>query len=249
MKFLGARYLLRFDDLCPTMDWPAWNAIEAMLIEHQVKPLLAVVPDNRDPYLEVAPEAADFWERVRGWQARGWAIGLHGYQHTYVNREAGILGLNPFSEFAGRPFQQQHEMLSKGLELFAREKVRAEAWIAPAHSFDGLTILALKDLGLPVISDGLAFSPFQDANGVTWVPQQFAKMRALPWGVWTFCYHINGITPEGLSTFRRSLQQLGPRMISLQEAVAMSHRRVSSMDRLVGLLRRLISLAQKVKRH
>jgi predicted deacetylase len=231
------------------MDWQAWNAIEAMLVAHGIKPLLAVVPDNRDPCLKVAPEAADFWDRVRGWQAQGWAIGLHGYQHTYVNRESGMLRLNPFSEFAGIPFQQQKEMLSKGLAVFARERVRADAWIAPAHSFDGLTVLALKGLGLPVISDGMAFSPYRDATGVTWVPQQFARMRPLPWGVWTFCYHINGISPEGLSTFQRSLRRLGPRMISLQEAVAMGNRRMSSADRLVGWLRHLVSFVQKAKRH
>jgi hypothetical protein len=66
-------------------------------------------------------------------------------------------------------------------------------------------------------------------------------MRSMPWGVWTFCYHINGISPEALAMFRHSLEQLRPRMISLPEAVAMGGRRRSPADRLVGLLRRAIS--------
>ncbi len=249
MNLLGGRYILRFDDVCPTMDWAAWEPIEAMLVEHGVKPLLAVVPDNRDRQLMVSEPAAAFWERVRGWQSRGWAIGLHGWQHTYVNHESGILRLNPYSEFAGLPFPQQLDKLRQGLDLFASEGVRADAWIAPAHSFDGATLLALKALGLSTISDGQAIRPFQDPTGAIWVPQQFARMRAMPWGVWTFCYHINGITARGLEDFRRRLRRLAPRMISLQEAVAMGRRRRSQADRLVGLLRRGLTRWHRRKRH
>lgn len=242
---MSARYLLRFDDLCPTMDWAAWEPVEAMLVAQGVKPILAVVPDNRDPRLMVAPPAADFWERVRGWQARGWAIGLHGWQHTYVNREPGLLRLNPFSEFAGLDYAEQHEKLSLGLARFAREGVRADAWVAPAHSFDAVTVLALKELGLPVISDGMAFRPFRDGAGVVWVPQQFARMRAMPWGLWTFCYHLNGSSAADLDDLRRRLARLRPRMISLPEAVAMGQRRRSPADRLVDLLRQGVSRIRK----
>ena len=237
----GARYLLRFDDLCPTMDWAAWDRIEAELVEQDIKPILAVVPDNRDPHLMVAPPAADFWERVRGWQARGWAIGLHGYQHTYVNRNPGILGLNPRSEFAGLPYLEQHWKLSAALACFRREGVSADTWVAPGHSFDATTDLALKALGLSLISDGMAFAPYRDAVGATWVPQQFARMRPMPLGVWTFCYHINGLSPEGFSQFRRSLRQLRPGMVTLQAAAALALREKRPADRLVGLLRQTVS--------
>jgi peptidoglycan/xylan/chitin deacetylase (PgdA/CDA1 family) len=241
MSLPGARYLLRFDDLCPTMDWAAWDRIETELVEQDIKPILAVVPDNRDPHLMVAPAALDFWERVRGWQARGWAIGLHGFQHTYVNRDPGILRLNPRSEFAGLPFLEQHWKLSEGLACFRREGIFADAWVAPGHSFDGTTVLALKAMGLSTISDGMAFDPYRDPVGVTWVPQQFARMRPLPWGVWTFCYHINGLSPEGLARFQHDLRLLRPRMISLREAAAMADHRLRPVDRLVGLLRQAVS--------
>ena len=59
------RYILRFDDICPTMNWAAWEAIEALLTRHDVRPILAVVPDNRDPKLVVDPPMADFWAQVR----------------------------------------------------------------------------------------------------------------------------------------------------------------------------------------
>ncbi|HET8715597.1 MAG TPA: DUF2334 domain-containing protein, partial [Holophagaceae bacterium] len=98
-----ARYILRFDDICPTMNWEVWEAIEALLDRHGVKPILAVVPDNQDPKLQVDAPRADFWDRVRGWQAKGYTIALHGYQHRYINRNAGIMGLTHQSEFAGLP--------------------------------------------------------------------------------------------------------------------------------------------------
>jgi len=243
--FRGAKYLLRFDDMCPTMDWKLWNEVEAILMEAGVRPLLAVIPDNRDPKLMVDPPAPDFWNRVRSWQARGWSIGLHGYQHEYVNAEPGLLRLNRQSEFAGLDFVSQAEKIRKGLEIFARERVRAEAWVAPAHSFDWVTIEALAAEGIHTISDGLGLAPFRGAHGSLWIPQQFANLRPMPCGVWTFCYHLEDLTPGALVTFRKRLGELGPRMISLPEAVALGNRSRSNADRLVGLLRQGVSTVRR----
>src|SRR5262249_15450035 len=74
------KYLLRFDDICPTMNWGVWRSVEKILLDTDVKPILAVVPDNRDERLKVGNANEGFWEEVRGWQARSWTIGLHGYQ-------------------------------------------------------------------------------------------------------------------------------------------------------------------------
>ena len=41
-------FILRFDDLCPTLNWKIWNPIEEFLVEAGIKPILAVVPENRD---------------------------------------------------------------------------------------------------------------------------------------------------------------------------------------------------------
>jgi peptidoglycan/xylan/chitin deacetylase (PgdA/CDA1 family) len=237
----GARYLLRFDDMCPTMDWSLWNEVEGLLIEAGVKPILAVIPDNRDPKLMVDPPSPVFWDRVRSWQARGWAIGIHGYQHTYVNAEPGILRLNRRSEFAGLSYEEQLEKLRKGLEVFEREGVHADAWVAPGHSFDWVTVSALTALGIRTISDGMALAPFRDPQGNAWVPQQFANMRPMPFGVWTYCYHLEGLTPAAMTLFRMRLMQLSPRMISLQEAAQMGTKPRSTSDSLVGALRQIVS--------
>jgi peptidoglycan/xylan/chitin deacetylase (PgdA/CDA1 family) len=230
------------------MDWSIWDAMESLLARQEVRPILGVVPDNRDPKLMVAPPAPDFWERVRGWQARGWSIGLHGYQHTYVNAEPGILRLNRQSEFAGLGYDEQYEKLRSGLAIFSREGVRADAWIAPAHSFDWVTVSALNELGIRIISDGFAFSPYRDLQGTTWVPQQFANMRSMPMGVWTFCCHPNHLSPAAFLEFRHSLERLRPGMISLDEAVRMGNRPRAPMDRLVEALRMTVSSLRRIGR-
>ena len=95
------RYLVRFDDICPTMNWTVWRQVEEALVEEGVEPILAVVPDNRDPNLTFDWPEPRFWDRVRQWQARGWTIGMHGYHHRYETEDAGIVGRNRYSEFAG----------------------------------------------------------------------------------------------------------------------------------------------------
>lgn len=242
----GARYLLRFDDLCPTTDWAVWNTVENLLLENDVAPLLAVIPDNRDPKLMHNDPAPDFWDRVRGWQARGWSICLHGYQHVYVNEEPGVLGIGRKSEFAGLSYGEQYDKLSKGLEIFAREGVRAEGWVAPSHSFDWVTVSALAALDIHVISDGLALAPYRDSHGSIWVPQQFANMRPMPRGIWTFCYHYCDLVPDELSIFRKRIKQLRSRMITFPEAASMGYRNRTIQDRLFGISRRTLSALRRI---
>ena len=77
-----AQYLLRFDDLCPTMDQARWARFAALVARFKVQPILAVVPDNRDPELERDSPDEGFWEQMRALEDSGAAIGLHGYRHV-----------------------------------------------------------------------------------------------------------------------------------------------------------------------
>lgn len=214
---MTARYLLRFDDLCPTMNWAIWNEVEAILQRQQVCPLLAVVPDNQDPELQCVSPALDFWERVRVWQARGWNIALHGFQHKFITEEPGLIGLNRFSEFAGLPASVQQEKLTQALAIFQREQVVAEAWSAPAHSFDPITLQCLADAGLHTISDGLFLLPQTDAAGFFWVPQQLSDFRSFPFGVFTICLHLNQWNRARLRNFERNLMAYRHRLTCLQD--------------------------------
>jgi len=216
---MAARYLIRFDDLCPTMNWDVWDRIEQVLMRHDVKPIVAVVPDNHDPKLMIAPPRADFWERVARWQDAGWAIALHGHRHLYETTASGLLGINDYSEFAGLSYQAQRDKLNRALTIFARHKIRVDLWVAPAHSFDATTVQALADTGISVISDGFYSRPVR-LLGATWVPQQMWQFRPMPFGLWTVCFHHNHLSADALWRLAQNVAHYEPRMLSLQQVLA-----------------------------
>jgi hypothetical protein len=208
------------------MNWRVWEGIERILTAHSIKPLLAVVPDNRDPELAVGPAAADFWERVRLWQRRGWVIALHGFQHRYVNNNGGLMGITFKSEFAGLSRDEQNFKLRAGMKLFCEEGVVAQAWIAPSHSFDQTTVELLSKVGIRVISDGLSKLPFVDRHGITWVPQQlWERFRPKIDGVWTVCCHHNNWDLARLEEFARQIAIYEKKIASFTDVAADCDRR------------------------
>lgn len=194
---MPAKFIIRFDDICPTMNWETWTRIEQILDSHDIKPILAVVPDNHDATLSVGRAREDFWECVRTWQQKGWSIGLHGFQHVYTTDDGGLIGLNSRSEFAGLSSKIQQEKIERALSIFKKEGIHPEAWIAPGHSFDAETIRALVKNGITIISDGF-FSRIVKNLGVIWVPQQIWRFHLVRKGTWTVCYHHNSWTETEL---------------------------------------------------
>src|SRR5437763_10368509 len=187
----NTQFLLRFDDICPTMRWDVWSEIEASLMDFGIKPILAVVPDNRDPVLQVAPPMKDFWERVRRWQELGWTIALHGYQHLYVARDGGLVTRRKKSEFASLPANVQEEKLRLGMGIFAREGIKSRVWIAPGNAFDEVTVSLLPRFGMDIVSAGWFWGPFIGPHNTIWMPCQLSNLRSVPSGVWSVCYHVN----------------------------------------------------------
>jgi predicted deacetylase len=203
---MTARYLVRFDDLCPTQNWDVWDRVEEVLLEAGVRPILAVIPDNQDESLQICAPRSDFWDRVRAWQARGWTIGMHGFQHRYVTRDKGLYGWNGRSEFAGLSFPEQQDKIGKSLAIFDREGVRPDVWVAPNHSFDRTTVATLRESKLRVISDGLSLYPYVDGDGMTWIPLQLWGFRPRRLGVWTVCLHPNKWTKAEVEEFSRDVR-------------------------------------------
>ena len=214
------QYLLRIDDVCPTMRWDLWHQIEDILVGYDVKPIVAVIPDNKDPKLMLDRANGKFWDKVREWQKRGWTIGLHGYQHRYVTECPGIIGFNKYSEFAGLPFQEQKDKLKKAMAIFAAERVKPDLWVAPAHSFDLFTVEALFRLGIRTISDGLQFYPHRDGRGMFWIPQQLGQFRRMPFGVWTVCIHLHDVEHSCPDRFRKNIETFRKCIVSTEDIVA-----------------------------
>ncbi len=204
---MTARYIIRLDDITPGMHWGKFWAALSLLIKSKVRPLLGVVPDNRDPKLEVAPHRPDFWAVVRQLHQDGLVdIAQHGYQHTLWSRPGLPIigrryGIKEMSEFAGDTYASQLRRIEAGSKILEHNGLPARFFMAPNHSFDMNTLRALKTCGFTAVSDGIALFPFQRA-GVTLVPQQLWRPAWLPCGVATICLHTNEIGPFELRNIR-----------------------------------------------
>ena len=214
----NSSYMLRFDDICPTMNWSVWARIEEVMDDHEVHPILAIVPDNRDEQLIVSEPVDDFWDRVRDWQARDWTIAIHGYRHCFETDRAGLLGLNAYSEFAGVPIERQRQKLTAALDIFRQHGVNPEVWVAPAHSFDRNTITVLMENGIKTISDGFSYRIVK-RFGCTWIPQQLWRFREMPFGLWTVCLHPNAMTEVDINCFERDLENFRDRLKAYREVI------------------------------
>jgi predicted deacetylase len=152
------KYIMRLDDASEYMDVPKWKRIEDLLDAYHIKPLVGIIPDNKDPSLVNAyPRDVNFWETVDRWGKKGWELALHGCYHKYTTQEGGLNPINPRSEFAGVPLSQQCEMIRHGLQILHAHDVFPKVFFAPSHTFDENTLLALKkESDIRVISDTIA---------------------------------------------------------------------------------------------
>jgi hypothetical protein len=184
------QYLIRLDDLCPTNDLAKWERFFNLFDKYNIKPIIAVIPDNQDPKLKNCGDInPNYWQLVRDLQKKGYIIGMHGFDHCYVNHNSGLLKINKRSEFAGLPFHIQEEKIKAAAAIFKREGIHSSLFIAPAHTFDRNTLLALnKYTDIKIISDGLLKSPYI-RFGFNWIPVQLSEVEPKTKNTWTFNYH------------------------------------------------------------
>jgi predicted deacetylase len=185
-----AHYLLRFDDLCPTVAYERWQRCLPMIEEFDLKPILAVIPDNQDRDLNLSPPDHEFWPKMRAMEAAGAAIALHGYSHICISEGKSILKMHHHSEFAGIDEETQRQWIREGLGVLRGQGLTPRIFVAPRHGFDKATLRALHKEGLGMLSDGFARIPFK-RNGITWIPQQLWMPEEKSGGIWTICIHSN----------------------------------------------------------
>ena len=75
--------LIRIDDIAENMNWPIMDKIEVLFDRYNIKPVMGVIPNNKDPELLKFPKEVNFWKKVLDWQKKGWEISMHGYSHEY----------------------------------------------------------------------------------------------------------------------------------------------------------------------
>jgi predicted deacetylase len=213
-----AQYLLRFDDLCPTVSRSNWERFLPLLEEFRVRPILAVVPDNRDRDLERAAPDPGFWAHMRAMEAAGAAIALHGYHHLCRRKGRSLVPLHSHSEFAGVDADFQRQWIASGLQILRGHGLNPRLWVAPRHGFDRNTLRALRSEGIGLLSDGFARIPFT-RGGLTWIPQQMwapAEKRA---GLWTICVHPNTARDSFVNQLREFLHHHAAQFTSVDRVV------------------------------
>jgi hypothetical protein len=193
-----AEYILRLDDACPTWDRHRWDEVEGLVKRHGVKPIIAVVPANVDTALVRGPVDEGFWERASSWQKAGWMIALHGFSHALRRSRGGLVPVNRYSEFVGLPAEEQKRRIRDGISALETWGLAPEAWVAPAHGMDWLTLGALEtESRIRVISDSFSRRPVR-RWGFTWIPQQLWHPRVMASGLWTICIHPNQMDSAGM---------------------------------------------------
>jgi hypothetical protein len=214
-----AQYLLRFDDLCPTIGRTQWERIHTLIAEFGIRPILAVIPDNQDPQFMYSEADPKFWSQMRSLQAAGGTIALHGYQHLCVSRGRSLLPLHRRTEFSGAPAEVQLQWIQKGLEILRDQGLSPSIWVAPRHGFDRATLRALRAVGIGYLSDGFARAPFL-RGGVTWIPQQLWGPVTKSKGLWTICIHSNSASRRMVKSLRAFLQAYGKQFTSFERVKA-----------------------------
>jgi hypothetical protein len=229
---MSARYLIRLDDACDTMDRRKWDAVERMLDRHGVRPIVAVIPENRDPKLQLESRDLDFWRKVTAWAGKGWDVAMHG--HTHVMHPIKTAVLLPFykrSEFAELSLAAQAAKVRAAWSLFLAQGIQPKIWVAPAHSFDLLTLEAVRtETAIRIVSDGIAWNAYYE-YGFHWIPQQLWALAERSSGLWTVCLHPNTMDDGAIAALDTALGRFRGRLIGVKE-VALPERSKGALDRL-----------------
>jgi hypothetical protein len=214
-----AQYLLRFDDLCPTVSREKWQRFLPMIEEFGLHPILAVIPDNHDPTLEASPPDPGFWTQMRAMEAAGATIGLHGYRHICNGKGRSLLALHHRTEFAGVPEDIQRQWIRAGLRILRDYGLNPRIWAAPRHGFDSYTLHALRKEGIKALSDGFARVPFT-RGGLTWIPQQLWAPVDKHKGLWTICIHPNTAPSSQVNQLHEFVRQHAAQFTSVDRVLA-----------------------------
>ena len=194
---------------------------------------------------------SNFFENLRTFSLYGDVIAQHGYDHVYDSKSSGFFGNTLNSEFAGHSYQKQINKLSKGKAILEKESLWRPIFMAPNHSFDSVTIQALKELNFKTVLDGFALFPFK-ANNLDFISQ--ISSRPLP--VWLpclsqLCVHINTISEKELKQLIYFIEKNHKYFTNLEDLKVKNNiftlferKFISILIRIFRLLKDLIHLVQ-----
>ena len=212
--------LIRLDDIAENMNWDLMDKSEFLFEKYGIKPVLGVIPNNKDAELLSHPKVNNFWERVRNWKKKGWEIAMHGYTHVYdrESKKKDYFNHGGKSEFFGHTLETQKIKIKKGLEKFSKENIMIRAFFAPNHNYDHNTFLALKSYGIEQVIDGYGFMPYTE-NGIKFIPQLFYKVLSLPFGIQSTQIHLNYWDQKDFEKFEKFVNKYFNKIITYEQAL------------------------------
>jgi len=229
-------YLIRLDDASEYMDVEKWDRVIRILDKYSIKPIIGVIPDNKDPELiDKYQKNPYFWNTVREWVNKGYDIAMHGFQHVFSTKDGGINPVNNRSEFAGLKLELQEKKIEKAIDIFIKNEIYPKIFFAPAHTFDLNTLVAIKNkTNIRIISDTIASSVYF-CNDFFFIPQQAGSVREIPFKVVTFCYHPNNMNEIDFKNLILFLEKKNKKFGSVHD-LKFNYRSYSLIDRMLRYL-------------
>ena len=221
-KYTGL--LIRMDDISENMNWALMDKCEKLFDKFKIKPLLGIIPINKDPELLKFPKNGRFWERVESWKNKGWEITMHGCNHLYTQKsdKNDIFNYGGNSEFYGLDYSTQLNKIKTGLEEFKKREIKVRSFFAPNHIYDSNTLKALKDSDIKIIIDGYGLFPYYK-NEILFVPQLFYKEIFLPFGIQSTQMHINEWNDEAYKNFEIFVEKNYSKILNLNNIIEIAN--------------------------
>ena len=212
--------LIRLDDVAENMNWDLMEKAESLFEKYEIKPVIGVIPNNKDEELLSYPKKDDFWEQLRKWRDKGWEISMHGFTHVYDKdtEKKDYFKYGGRSEFCGHSLKTQMSKIEQGLKKFRDEKIKIKSFFAPNHTYDENTFAALKNLGINEIIDGYGLMPYTE-NQIKFIPQLFYKVIALPFGIQTTQIHLNYWNQKEFDAFEKFIHKNSKKIITYKQAI------------------------------
>ena len=194
--------LIRLDDIAENMNWPLMKRCEVLFDKYNIKPLLGVISNNKDPQLLSHPKNESFWSQVRIWKEKNWEISMHGYTHVYdkETNKKDYFNYGGKSEFFGHTYEEQFSRIKKSLQIFENKNIKIRSFFAPNHTYDENTFKALKLCGINEVIDGYGFQPYVEKDFV-FIPQLFYRLINFPFSFQTTQLHLNEWTDITFNNF------------------------------------------------
>lgn len=155
------KILIRFDDICPTMNFEEFDKATILMDKLGIKPLIGVIPWCKDKELQIDEFRIDFWKFIKELEKKDYKIAMHGYEHVYDSKKRGVVNSTKKSEFAGHSLEFQVEKIKNGKKILNEKNIYTDIFFAPAHSYDQNTLKALAQCGFKYISDGMSRIPIE----------------------------------------------------------------------------------------